>query len=67
MKLQLYKKINGINFSKQLLSGTIIWIYITAKATLKYGSDTWIVNERNTERLEMAQMRFVHAYKVLQD
>jgi len=30
---------------------------ITAKATLKYGSETWVLRKREEQRLEAAQMK----------
>jgi hypothetical protein len=30
---------------------------ITSKPALKYGSETWVMNKRDTQRLEAAQMR----------
>jgi hypothetical protein len=32
---------------------------ITAKAALKYGSETWVLNSRDKQRLETALMRFL--------
>jgi hypothetical protein len=31
---------------------------MTAKTALKYGSDTWVVNKREKQHLEAAQMIF---------
>jgi len=32
---------------------------ITAKAALKFGSETWVLKKREEQRLEAAQMKFV--------
>jgi hypothetical protein len=32
---------------------------ITAKAALKYGSETWVLKKREEQHLEVAQMKFV--------
>jgi hypothetical protein len=32
---------------------------ITAETAFKYGSETWMLNKRDKQRLEAAQMRFV--------
>jgi len=32
---------------------------ITAKAALKFGSETWVLNKREEQRLEAAQMKFL--------
>jgi hypothetical protein len=32
---------------------------MTAKAALKYGSETWVLNKRDRQLLEAAQMRFL--------
>jgi len=32
---------------------------ITAKAALKFGSEAWVLKEREEQRLEAAQMRFL--------
>jgi predicted deacetylase len=32
---------------------------ITSKPALKYGSENWVMNKRDTQRLEAAQMRFL--------
>jgi len=31
---------------------------ITAKAALKFGSETWVLKKREEQRLEAAQMKF---------
>jgi hypothetical protein len=33
---------------------------ITAKATLKFGSEVWVLKKREEQRLEAAQMKFNH-------
>jgi len=35
------------------------WKYITAKAALKFGSEAWVLKEREDQRLEAAQMKFL--------
>jgi hypothetical protein len=61
IKLQTYNKLNGIikrNFGKQMTTETKLKLHnITSKPALKYGSETWVMN--NTQRLEAAQMRFL--------
>ena len=32
---------------------------ITAKATLKFGSEAWVLKKREEQRLEAAQMKFL--------
>jgi hypothetical protein len=32
---------------------------ITVKTALKYGSETWVLNKRDTQHLQAAQMRFL--------
>jgi hypothetical protein len=32
---------------------------ITAKAALKFGSEAWVLNKREEQRLEAAQMKFL--------
>jgi len=32
---------------------------ITAKAALKFGSETWVLKKREEQRLEAAQMKFL--------
>jgi hypothetical protein len=62
-KLKTYNRINGIikrNFGKQMSNQTKLRIHnITAKTALKYGSETWMLNKRDKQRLEAAQMRFL--------
>jgi hypothetical protein len=62
-KLQTYNRINGIikrNFGKKMSSQTKLRIHnITAKTALKYGSETWVLNKKDKQRLEAAQMRFL--------
>ena len=62
-KLQTYKKINGDirrNFGKQMNKETKLRIHnITAKATLKFGSEAWVPKKREEQRLETAQMKFL--------
>jgi hypothetical protein len=62
-KLQAYNKINGAiqrRFGKQMNKETKLRIHnITAKATFKFGSETWILKKREEERLEAAQVKFL--------
>ena len=62
-KLQTYNKINGAirrHFGKQMNKETKLRIYnITAKAALKFGSEVWVLNKREEQRLEAAQMKFL--------
>ena len=61
-KLQTYNKIKGViwrHFGKQMNKETKLRIHnITAKAALKFGSETWILKKRGEQRLEEAQMKF---------
>jgi hypothetical protein len=54
---------NGIikrNFGKQMTTNTKLRLHnITSKASLWYGSENWIINKRNSQKLEAAQMRFL--------
>jgi hypothetical protein len=60
-KLQTYNRINGVikrNFGKKMSNQTKLIIHnITAKTTLKYGSETWVLNRRDKQRLGVAQHR----------
>ena len=62
-KLQTYNKINGAirrHFGKQMNEETKLRINnITAKAALKFGSETWVLKKREERRLEAAQMKFL--------
>ena len=62
-KLQTYNKINGAtqrHFGKQMNKETKLRIHnITAKAALKFGSETWVLKKREEQRLEAAQMKFL--------
>jgi len=53
-KLQIYNKINGAirrHFGKQMNKETKLRIYnITAKAALKFGSETWVLKKREEQR-----------------
>jgi hypothetical protein len=54
---------NGIikrHFGKNMTVGTKLRIHnITSKATLCYGSKVWIINKRDAQQLEAAQIRFL--------
>ena len=62
-KLQTYNKINGAvwrHFGKQMDKETKLRIRnITAKATLKFGSEAWVLKKREEQHLEAAQMKFL--------
>jgi hypothetical protein len=62
-KLHRYNKMNGIikqHFRKQMTTDIKLRLYnITSKASLCYGSENWIINKRDTQKLEAAQMRFL--------
>jgi len=62
-KLQTYNKINGAirrHFGKQINKETNLRIHnITAKAALKFGSEAWVLQKREEQRLEAAQMKFL--------
>ena len=62
-KLQTYNKINGAirrHFGKQMNKETKLRIHnITAKAALKFGSETWVLNKREEQRLEAAHIKFL--------
>jgi hypothetical protein len=36
-----------------------LWVMSTAKAALKFGSETWVLKKREEQRLEAVQMRFL--------
>ena len=62
-KLQTYNKINGAirrHFGKQMNKETKLRIQnITAKTALKFGSEAWVLQKREEQRLEAAQMKFL--------
>jgi len=62
-KLQTYNKIYGAirkQFGKQMNKETKLGIHnITAKASLKFGSEGWVLRKREEQRLEEAQMKFL--------
>ena len=61
--MQTHNKINGVirrHFGKQINEETKLRIQnITAKAALKFGSEAWVLKEREEQRLEAAQMKFL--------
>jgi len=65
-KLQTYNKINGAiwrHFGKQMNKETKLRIHnITAKASLKFGSEAWVLKKREEQHLEAAQMKFLRPY-----
>ena len=62
-KLQTYNRINGAirrHFGKQMNKETNLRIHnITAKAVLKFGSEAWVLQKGEEQRLEAAQMKFL--------
>ena len=45
---------------RDFVIGKYIYIHnITAKAALKFGSEAWVLKEREEQRLEAAQMKFL--------
>ena len=62
-KLRIYKKINGTirrHFGKQMSKETKLRINkLTAKAALKFGSEIWVLKNRDKQRLEAAQMKLL--------
>ena len=62
-KLQPYNKINGAirrHFGKQMNKETKLRIHnITAKSSLKFESEAWVLNKREELRLEAAQIKFL--------
>ena len=61
-KLQTHNKINGAirrHFGKQMNIETKLRIHnITAKAALKFGSENWVLQKREEQRIEAAQIKF---------
>jgi len=61
--MQTYNKINGAirrHFGKQMNKETKLRIHnITAKAALRFGSETWVLKKREEQPLEAAQMKFL--------
>jgi hypothetical protein len=53
IKLQAYNKLNGVikrNFGKQMTTETKLKLHnISSKPALKYGSETWVMNKRDTQ------------------
>ena len=62
-KLQTYNKMSGAmrrHFGKETNKETKLRIHnITAKASLKFGSEAWVLKKRQEQRLEAAQMKFL--------
>jgi len=62
-KLQTYNKINGAirrHFGKQMTKATKLRIQnMTAKVALKFGSEVWVLEKRDEQRLEVAQIKFL--------
>jgi len=62
--LVTYDKIKGVirrHFGKETNKETKLRIHniTTAKAALKFGSEAWVLKEREEQRLEAAQMKFL--------
>ena len=61
--MQTYNKINGAirrHFGKQMNKETKLRIHnITAKASLKFRSEVWVLKKREEQRSEAAQMKFL--------
>jgi len=59
----IYNKTNGAirrHFGKQMNKVTNLRIHnITAKAAVKVGSEAWVLEKREEQRLEAAQMKFL--------
>jgi hypothetical protein len=55
---QIYNRMNGIirrHFGKQMSKETLLRLHnITSKSALRYGSEIWILKQRNRQRLEAA-------------
>ena len=50
----------GDILKKKMNKGTKLGIHnITAKAALKFGSGVWVLQKREEQRLEAAQMKFL--------
>ena len=62
-KLQTYNKIDGAirrHFGKQMNKETKFRIHnITAKPTLKFGNEAWVLKKREEQRLEAALTKFL--------
>jgi hypothetical protein len=49
-----------LHFRKQMTTDTKLRLHnVTSKASLCYGSENWIINKRDAQKLEVAQMRFL--------
>jgi hypothetical protein len=61
--IQIYNRMNGIirrHFGKQMSKETELRLHnITSKSTLRYGSENWIPKEKNIQKTEAAQMKFL--------
>jgi len=59
----MYNKVNRAiwrHFANQMNKEPKLSIHnITAKATLKFGSEAWVLKKREEQRLEAAQMKFL--------
>jgi hypothetical protein len=61
-KLQKYNKLNGVikrHFGKQMSTETKLRLHICSKPALFYGSEACVINKREAQKLEAAQMRFL--------
>jgi hypothetical protein len=53
---------NGIikrHFGKNMTTDTKLRLHITSKVSLCYGSENWIIDKRDAQKLEAAQIRFL--------
>ena len=61
--MQTYNELNGAvrrHFGKQINKDTKLRIHnITAKTAFKFGREAWVLKEREEQRLEAAQMKFL--------
>jgi len=65
-KLQTYNNKNGVirrHFGKQMNKETKLRIHnITAKASLKFGSEAWVLKKKEEQRLKTAQIKFLRHF-----
>jgi hypothetical protein len=63
IKLKTYNKMNGIikrYFGSCMTTDTKVRLHkITSKTALFYGSETWTIKNRDAQRMEAAQMRYL--------
>jgi len=65
-KLQTYNKMSGAmrrHFGKETNKETKLRIHnITAKASLKFGSEAWVLKKKEEQRLKTAQIKFLRHF-----